>query len=290
MTAAGAFLRVGQPLDLATTLGSGQAFRWRLGLDGAWTGLLGDSLVRLGMTGDRLTVDSAPAAPGQTAERVLDYLRMDDDLPAIHRRLSQDPHVAGAIAEYPGLRLLRQDPWETLAAFILSSTNNMKRIALIIERLATALGNPISLHSLTRNTFPTAERVAGAGEQALRHLGCGFRAPYLAAAAQAVVSGQLPLEGLRGQPYDELLQRLVALHGVGDKIADCVMLFSLDRLEAFPVDRWVQRALEQWYGTGPIKRYADARAWAWERFGADAGYANQYLFWRRRQARGDAQL
>ena len=287
MSTTGALLQVTQPLDLATTLNSGQAFRWRPEPNGAWSGLLGSNLVLLSKTNGGLLVDSAPLPPSQVAAQVLGYLRMDDDLPVIQRRLSADPHVAGAIAAYPGLRLLRQDPWEALAAFILSSTNNMKRIALIIERLAAALGNPVAMEGITRDTFPGPERVAAAGEQALRQLGCGFRAPYLAAAAQTVASGVLPLDRLRGQPYEELLPRLTALHGVGDKIADCAMLFSLDRLDAFPVDRWVQRAVEQWYGTGPVKRYADARDWARQRFGADAGYANQYLFWRRRQTRGD---
>ena len=284
MTAARVPLRTAQPLDLAASLQSGQAFGWRPGPDGGWTGLLGDDLVALTTTGEELVIDAAPTPPSQMVSRVLDYLRMDDDLPAIQGRLSTDPRVAEAIAAYPGMRLLRQEPWETLAAFILSSTNNMKRIALIVERLAVALGNPVSLGGTTRHTFPPPERLAEAGEQGLRQLGCGFRAPYLASAAGAVASGDLPLGMLRGQGYQELLERLTSLHGVGDKIADCVMLFSLERLDAFPVDRWVRRALEQWYGTGPIRRYADARAWAWERFGRDAGYANQYLFWRRREA------
>ena len=286
MTTARALVSVTQPLDLASTLDSGQCFRWRPEADGAWTGVLGGDMVRLRAADRGLMIESAPTPPEKMVERVMEYLRMDDDLPAIQRRLSADPHVARGVAAYPGLRLLRQDPWETLAGFILSSTSNIPRIRRTVELIAVSYGQAVTLGGTTRHTFPSPERLAQAGETELRRLGCGFRAPYLERAAQAVATGQLPLSGLRGVRYQEANAALTSLYGVGDKVADCVMLFSLDRLEAFPVDRWVQRAMEQWYGAGPLKRYDDARRWAWERFGRDAGYANQYLFWRRRAERG----
>lgn len=274
-------------LDLAITLNSGQAFRWqRTGPDEPWSGFIGDDLVLLWPYLEGLWIDSYPLLPINIIERVRDYLRLDDDLPAIQHRLSGDPHVASAIRAFPGLRLLRQDPWETLAAFILSSTNNMKRITLIVENLASALGAPVDMRGITRNTFPAPQRIVQAGEKKLRYLGCGFRAPYLLAAAQAIISGDLPLYQLRNQPYDLIHQQLTRLYGVGDKIADCTMLFSLDRLDAFPIDRWVQRALEHWYGIEPSNAYTGVREWARSHFGGDAGYANQYLFWTRRQIGG----
>jgi N-glycosylase/DNA lyase len=286
VTVAVVLLPIDQPLDLATTLSSGQCFRWRSTDDAEWVGVLDNNVVRLRMTSGGLEVASEASSPSQMAAQVLSYLRMDDDLIAIQRRLSRDTQVASSIAAYPGLRLLRQDPWETLAAFILSSVSNIPRIGRTIELIATTLGDPVSLGGVVRHTFPSPERLAQVGEAELRRLGCGFRAPYLASAAQAVASGHPALEQLRQRPYEEVRQALTALDGVGDKVADCVMLFSLNRMEAFPVDRWVQRVLEQWYDTGSMKRYSDARAWAWGRFGADAGYANQYLFWRRRQVQG----
>ena len=279
---AGVLLPVVEPLDLATTLNSGQCFRWRRDGEDAWTGVLGEELVRLTVTDEGLWVESAPSPPWDMVWRMLEYLRMDDDLLAIQGRLSSDPHVAVSIGAYPGLRLVRQDPWEALAAFILSAVSNIPRIARTVELIATTLGHPVTLGGLSRHTFPSPQRLADATEDELRRLGCGFRAPYLLSAARAVALEQLPLYHLRGLPYEQVREALTTLPGVGDKVADCVMLFSLDRLEAFPVDRWVQRVLEQWYGIGPLKRYADARVWAWEQFGADAGYANQYLFCRRR--------
>jgi N-glycosylase/DNA lyase len=276
-------LAVGQPLDLSSSLASGQCFRWREDDDGRWTGVIAGDIVRLTRTPDGVAIESAPTSPGELVELVASYLRLDDDLPAIQSRLGVDAKVSESIAHYPGLRLLRQEPWETLAGFILSSTSNIARISRTVELIADNFGDARELDGVTRRTFPAAALVAEAGEERLRELGCGFRAPYLARAAEAVASGALPLEGLRGAAYADVLGSLTALHGVGDKIADCTMLFSLDRLDAFPADRWVRRAVANWYGLASNDSYDGVRQWAWERFGGDSGYANQYLFWDARQ-------
>ena len=273
-----------QPLDLTSTLASGQCFRWRVDDAGCWVGVVGSDIVRLGMDERGLTIESTPTPAAEVAESMASYLRLDDDLPAIQAHLGSDPRLREAIERYPGLRLMRQDPWETLAGFILSSTSNVPRISKTVELLADTFGAPVSFSGVTRHTFPSAEVLAEAGETRLRELGCGFRAPYLQRAAEAVASGALPLGKLRGAPYDEALASLTALHGVGDKIADCAMLFSLDRMEAFPADRWVRKVVVEWYGMAGNLSYDGVRQWAWERFGDHAGYANQYLFWDARQS------
>ncbi len=272
------------PLDLPTTLASGQCFRWRADDSGAWTGVIGDDIVRLARTPDGVAIESAPTPPADLAERIAAYLRLDDDLPAIQSRIGGDERIAEGIDRYPGMRIMRQEPWETLAAFILSSTSNIPRIARTVELLADTFGVPLTLDGTTRKTFPAPETLADAGEERLRALGCGFRAPYLAGAAAAVADGTLPLGKLRGASYADVLAALTTLHGVGDKIADCAMLFSLERMEAFPADRWVRRVLVDWYGLPPNVSYDGTRSCARERFGSDAGYANQYLFWNIRQA------
>ena len=277
------FLPVSQPLDLATTLHSGQAFRWRTADDGSFNSVLGRNLVRLSDTEGGVHIDSAPEPPSALVDVVAAYLRLDDDLPAIQASLSDDPRVAEGIAVYPGLRLLRQDPWETLASFILSSVSNIPRITRTVEGIADAFGEPVSLEGVTRNTFPSPERIIEAGEDALRSLGCGYRAPYLVGAAKLVSNGGMSVAGLRGLPYVDVQQALLTLPGVGEKVADCVMLFALDRLEAFPVDRWIERAISDWYLPGEKLNYAKVRALALERFGPYAGYANHYLFWQRRK-------
>ncbi|MCE2469790.1 MAG: 8-oxoguanine DNA glycosylase [Dehalococcoidia bacterium] len=283
-------LAIDQPLDLDASLDSGQSFRWRRddAEPGAWLGVLEGRVVRLRRTRSGVEAEVEPEA-GLSAEeiatRLTAYFRLDDDLPAIQRALAADPHVTAGIVVFPGLRILRQDPWEILAGFILSSTSNIPRIARTMELLASSLGEEARLGGVRRHAFPSPEAVAEAGEGRLRELRCGFRAAYLAAAADAVAAGRLPLHELRGAPYAEAAAALTALPGIGPKIADCVMLFSLDRAEAFPVDLWVRRALVDHYGLDPKLSYDSVREWAWERFGANAGYANQYLFWHIRQTR-----
>lgn len=276
-----------QPVDLTSTLASGQCFRWRpnsLTDLQVWTGVLGKNLVRLSVSSSGLVIESAPTPPAELADAIAAYLRLDDDLLAIQSGIRWDAHVREGIDAYPGLRLLRQDPWETLAGFILSSTSNIVRISRTMELLADAYGEPLILDNVTRNTFPSPNVLAEVGEQALRDMGAGFRAPYLARAATAVARGDLQLETLRGAAYDDVLVELTALYGVADKIADCTMLFSLDRLDAFPTDRWVRRVVIDLYGLPKNISYDGVRQWARERFGADAGYANHYLFWNIRQS------
>jgi N-glycosylase/DNA lyase len=246
--------------------------------------VLGRDLVRLSMSLDGLVIESSTTPAAELAEFIMEYLRLDDDLPGLHARLGSDPHLHEAFDNYPGLRLMRQEPWETLAGFILSSTSNIPRISKTVELLSDTFGDEVELDGIRRRTFATAESLAEAGEQRLRELGCGFRAPYLASAAEAVATGKLPLDELRGAPYEELVGRLTELKGVGEKIADCAMLFSLDRMEAFPADRWVRKVLTNLYDLPANISYEGAREWAWERWGGDAGYANQYLFWNARQS------
>ena len=284
MTATAVLLPVDQPLDLDATLDGGQCFRWRPEADGAWVGVLGADVVRLRPAENGVLVESSSSSTEETAGALRDYLRLDDDVPAIQHTLSADPQVADAIAAYPGLRLLRQDPWETLAGFIISQNSNSPRIDRTLEGIADALGPPLRLGKVTRHAFPSPQRLASATEEELRRLGCGYRAPYLKAAAEMVASGEVPVEALRGAPYAEAQRTLLSIPGVGEKVADCVMLFALDLLEAFPVDRWIRRAVQDSHASGTPFSYARAREWALERFGPLAGYANLYLFSRRRRA------
>ena len=170
-------MRVDEPLDLPSSLTSGQCFRWRVDDRGRWTGVLSASIVRLERTRGDLRVASAPAPADETAHALLAYFRIGDDLRAVQQRIAWDDNVREGIAQYPGMRILRQEPWETLAAFILSSTSNMPRISRTVELLATTFGERLALDGAVRYAFPDAARLAEAGEARLRELGCGFRAP-----------------------------------------------------------------------------------------------------------------
>ncbi|MSQ07379.1 MAG: hypothetical protein EXR54_07115 [Dehalococcoidia bacterium] len=279
-----------QPLDLAASLEGGQAHRWRR--EGNWhSGVVQGNFIRIRQTqstatggcGNAVEFRCAPCSEAALAPLLRAYFRLDDDLDAIYGEIRQDARVASMVDQYPGLRLLRQEPWECLIAYICSANNNIPRIHQMMEKLAKNYGDPISLDGLVRHAFPSPQRLAQAGEQELRRLGLGFRARYLAPAAQAVAEGALDLAALVHSPYEEAKARLMECPGIGPKIADCVLVFSLEKLEAFPIDVWVRRALGEWYFPGqktpPDRALSE---WAHQHFGRYAGYCNQYLFHGRR--------
>ena len=291
-------LDIAQPLDLAPSLESGQAHRWSRsesedpeGSDGWLWGVVEGNLIKIRAAdnGTRdgsicLEFQSVPESDADNFGSLLwRYFRLDDDLETIYEDIARDPRVDIMVRRYRGLRLLRTEPWECLIAFICSANSNIARIRANMESMSEAFGSPLTLDGHTRHTFPAPLRLAGAGEAALRKLGLGFRAPYVARAAEAVASGELDMESLRHMPYHEAQATLMELPGIGPKIADCVLLHSLDKLEAFPIDVWVRRALREWYFPGqkaPPDRVMNE--WAQGHFGANAGYAELYLFHGRR--------
>ena len=282
----------GQPIDLEASLLGGQAHRWERE-DGWYSGVLWGNLVLTRQLGQTVEFSSAPATPESLLSRFREYLRLDDDLPAIYDVITRDQRVSDQVTLYPGLRVLRQEPWECLVAYICSANSNIETIHLNMERLSNEFGSPLKLVNpdgksnetsfVKRRSFPTPADLAEAGEDELRRLKLGFRAPYVHQAAVAVLEGRLDLQHLVRAPYDETKVELKALKGIGDKIADCIALMSLEKLEAFPIDVWVRRALAEWYFPGqktPTNR--TLLPWAQEYFGRYAGYANQYLFHGRR--------
>ena len=288
-------LAVEQPFDLASSLESGQAHRWRR--DGDWhSGVVQGNFIRIrqtrfsaarpaasGASGNAVEFRCAPCSEAALAPLLRSYFRLDDDLDTIYEEVRRDTRVASMMDKYPGLRLLRQEPWECLIAYICSANNNIPRIHQMMEKLAENYGDSISLDGQVRHAFPSPQRLAQAGEQELRRLGLGFRARYMAPAAQAVATGALDLAALIHAPYEEAKARLMECPGIGPKIADCVLVFSLEKLEAFPIDVWVRRALGEWYFPGqktPPDRVL--LEWAHQHFGRYAGYSQQYLFHGRR--------
>lgn len=274
-------LSIDQPFDLAESLESGQAHRWRRLGDGWYSGVLGGRLLHLHQS--QAGLEYQATGDSSVDDLLRAYFRLDDDIEAIYGEICRDRRVAAMVDQYPGLRILRQEPWECTVAFICSATSNIPRIHQNMEAMADSLGEPLELNGEVRRTFPSAERLASAGEGFLRELGLGFRAPYVVAAAERVCRGELDLDELIRLPYPETKGRLMDCYGIGAKIADCIAVFSLEKLEAFPVDVWVRRALAEWYF--PMQKKPPDRAmveWAQAYFGRYAGYSQQYLFHGRR--------
>lgn len=277
--AAAVRLALDAPLDLDATLYSGQAFRWRHDEDGH-TGFVANEPVRVRIEDGLLHVEGAASRPALRC-----YFRLDGTHAAFLTGVRRDRWLAQALDRFDGLRLLRQDPWEALVAFLLSQNANEAKIRRNVEALAATAGEAVSFRDRTMHRFPDPEALAALDEATLRRLGLGYRAPYVAHAARAVADGRLDLASLETEPYPTALETLTSLPGVGPKVADCVILYGLGRLEAFPADVWIRRLVDRHYYRGPNKTapYAWIRAFGRRRFGANAGYAQHVLFhWVRR--------
>jgi len=263
--------------DLESTLTSGQAFRWEA-RDGGWVGVINGRWVKLAQVAEIIVAQTAE--PQTDWQWMAEYLQITVILDQVLATFPDDAPMRTAITACHGLRLLRQDPWECLASFILSSTKQIVQIRQIIARLCESYGRPIPVPAgePPAHAFPTAERLARLTEAKLRACKMGFRAPYLLAVARMVAGGQLDLERLRILDVAAAREQLLELRGVGDKIADCVLLFAYGFPTAFPRDVWVLRALRELYFPGKPPRAAGLRAFAETHFGPHAGYAQQYLF------------
>ena len=248
-------------LDLAQTLDCGQSFRWTQQPDGSFSGVAFGRSVNVSLNGGDLIIHNA-SKEDEALWR--EYFDLDLDYGAVRRQISELHPVLKEASRYaPGIRILRQEPYEALCTFIISQNNNIKRIKGIVCRLCEHFGEPID----GGFAFPTAEKMASLTPEDLAPLRAGFRARYLVDAAQKVASGEVVLENCRSLPYENAQKELMKITGVGVKVADCTLLFGLHRIEAFPVDVWMKRALEVLFpGMSPSD------------FGEYAGIAQQYIF------------
>jgi N-glycosylase/DNA lyase len=265
--------------NLAATLTSGQAFRWYPTPDGAWEGVIGRDHVILRQNQNGLEAISSTSDPHWHA--IQHYLQTNVDIHAITATFPNDPPMQAAIQACPGLRLLRQDPWECLASFILSSTKQIVQIQQIVKSLCDCYGDDVPSVSsvpLWLKSFPSAAKLASLTEAQLRSCKMGFRAPYLLETARIIDSGKLDLGSLRSLSTPAAREALYELPGVGEKIANCVLLFAYGFQDAFPVDVWVQKAIRQLYFPKRKPTAKRLKNFVQTHFGANAGYAQQYLF------------
>ena len=267
--------------DLENTLLSGQAFRWeRPDADGWLTGVIFDNIVRMRRVDEGVEFVCSSGDEDALHPRITDYLRLSDDLDHIKASINKDEHIDAAIASSLGLHILRQEPWECMVSFICSQRSNIPKIRKNVKDIADAFGSPIMLGDLRRSTFPSPAALAEAGEEQLRELGLGYRAKYVAAAAARMAAGEVDLYALREASYDEAFNKLTSFAGIGPKVGDCTLLYSLDKPVAFPVDVHIIRALRNLYPrrAGHMKD-KDMRVWAQYYFGEYAGYAQHWLFY-----------
>ena len=234
-------------LDLRQTLESGQCFRWQFIGEGVYLGIAGRHILKVRQTdkGAVFTVDNESEIPFW-----LSYFDSETDYGAIIRQFSADPTLKAASEENRGIRILRQDPFETLISFIISQNNNIPRIRGIIERLCECFGEKTISGCGTMYAFPSADRLAALAADDLSPLRAGFRVRYILDAAQKCADGTVELQKIYGMSYDDGKAYLKTITGVGDKVADCVLLFAYHKTEAFPSDVWIKRIVAEYYSDG----------------------------------------
>jgi len=209
---------------------------------------------------------------------IIDYLNLNFDLNEFSERNKEDHVLQESLKNYYGLRILNQDPWECLISFICSAASNLNKITKNIQSIMK-LGENIGPDEIDY-IFPLPEKILSFGEKNLRNLGLGFRAPYIIDASQKVSEGIINFDSLKTSSYEQSKNNLMTINGVGEKIADCVLAFSLNFHNAFPVDRWVRRSLIINYGRSPKLNNHQLGNWARKKFNNDGSYVQQYLFHR----------
>lgn len=254
------------PLDLPLTLDCGQSFRWSENPDGSWHGVVRGKSADVSACENRLVIrgDVSDGDAGMWKE----YFDLGRDYGAVCERLKEDKWLEKAISAYPGIRILRQEPWEALCSFIISQNNNIPRIKGIISRLCALAGEDLGGGDFS---FPSAESIASKSAEDLAPIRAGFRVKYILDAARRVAENEIDLKKIGAMPIEQAREELMKINGVGPKVAECALLYGFGRVEAFPVDVWVRRIMAELYPEG-LPECTDGVQ----------GIAQQYLFhWRR---------
>lgn len=261
----------------------GQCFRWNKEEDGSYTGVIKNGVINVKKLGK--DVEFTGVCDRNIKEICEEYFNLQTNYEAIKEKLSNiDIYLKNSIEYGNGIRILKQDLWETLLSFIISANNNIPRIKTIIERIAKKYGNRIEYKNKMYYTFPTPEMLQNASIDDFRGLGLGFRDVRIYETVQRTLKGEIDLEKLKLEESTEnLRKKLLEIPGVGPKVADCVMLFALNRFDVFPVDVWVKRVISELYFNKKEQTPNVIHEFAEKQYGNLAGLAQQYLFYWRRE-------
>ena len=254
--------------NIGLTLDCGQAFRWAQLDNGDWHGVAFSKPLTLRQNGNK--IEFLNTSKDDFENIWIPYFDLGRDYDKLCKKFSRDPQLNKAVNECYGIRLLKQEPWEALCSFIISQNNNIPRIKGIVDRLCRLLGEPLGGDDYA---FPTAEKTAGAGVEGLAPIRAGFRAKYIIDAAQKVASGEIDFDKITSPEtsIEEGRDELIKIKGVGEKVAQCTLLYGCGKTDAFPVDVWVKRILTEDYPNGLP-----------ECINGESGIAQQYLFhWKR---------
>jgi N-glycosylase/DNA lyase len=282
------------PFNLDHTLVCGQTFRWEKRANW-WIGVVSQTAVKIRQKNG--TIEFKASSKNISSDFLWQYFRLDDDLLGVYSQIRKDKYVSEAVTKFRGLRLIRQEPWECLISYICATNKNIPAIKMMIFNLCRRFGYAIKFEGENFYTFPSAESLAKTHLTELRLCKLGYRAERVLETAKLVCNGQFDLEALKAMPYERAKKELLTLPGVGSKVADCILLFSLGKLEAFPVDVWMRRIILEYYlqhfepqfvtkmkrknGLSP-REYEIIFNFGRKYFGDYLGYAQEYLYHYRR--------
>ena len=262
-------------IDIDNSINSGQVFLWeRQGVD--WYGINGQDILKIDKNASIKSIRNLKT----------DFFRKNDNMQEIIKSISKDKTVRKAVKEYQGLILFRQDPFQCVISFIISSNSNIQKIKNSLEKITKKFGKKVKIQNKEFFLFPEPEKMAKATIDEIKSCGVGYRAPFIKEAAKMVILKKIDFEYLKKCDYHEAKKNICLVPGIGNKVADCIMLFSLNKLESFPLDTWMIKILEKYYSkefkietkTITQKQYELLHEKIVNYFGPYCGYAQQYLF------------
>lgn len=268
-----------QDFSLDHTLGCGQVFRWDRDDKGWWYGVVGDKVIRIRQTGNRLTFK------GASSSWITRYFSLDIDLHAVLASIDRDPFIHAAIQQCNGLRLIRQPAWECLVSYICSTNSNIPMIRRRIANIAAQYGKEIMFEDKRYFSFPDPSVISCSEGNSITHCKLGYRTPYVMDTACMISDFHRWEDTITAQPFEEARRQLIKFPGIGPKAADCILLFAFQKYEAFPVDVWIRRIMHHNYiknlntaSALSTREYDSIRLFAKSYFGDYCGYAQEYLY------------
>ena len=264
-----------QIINVENSINSGQVFLWKKNKE-YWYGVNGQDVLKIDNSGNIKSYQN----------NKIDFFRKKDDIEKIIKSISKDSVTKKAVKQYLGLRILEQDPFQCLISFITSSNSNIQKIKNSLEKISKKFGTKIIFQNQEFFLFPEPKKLAKASINEIKSCGVGYRAQFIKEAANMTMLKKIDFEYLKKSNYQDAKKEICLIPGVGNKVADCVLLFSLNKLEAFPLDRWIIRILEKYYSdkfqletkTITEKQYSIIHEKILNHFGPFAGYAQQFLF------------
>ena len=262
-------------INIDNSINSGQVFLWeKNGTD--WYGINGQDILKINKNGVIKSILNSKT----------NFFRKNDNMQEIIKSISKDETVKKSVKQYEGLRIFKQDPFQCMISFIISSNSNIQKIKNSLEKISKKFGKKVKIQNKEFFLFPKPEKLANASIEEIKKCGVGYRAPFIKQASKMIVLKKINFKYLEKCDYQKAKKKICVIPGIGNKVADCILLFSLNKLEAFPLDTWMIKILEKYYSnqfnietkTITEKQYQILHEKIVNYFGPYCGYAQQFLF------------